>query len=76
MDREFKVGDLVWTDETEEGFKPTYGVIVWMEKVDDECNVWDLDVMVNDVGYGNIEEWCISEPEWDEEVGAWTFYWN
>ena len=72
-----QIGDMVYTEETCFGFKPTYGVIVGLDKIgEDEEAVWDLKVMVNDVGFGGVEGWCVSEPEWDEELGAWTFYWS
>ena len=83
-----KVGDLVWTDDVMVDVE-TYAIVTALEWIPDEVDPdeipegedpedwctdgghYEISVLVD----GQIEEWTISDPEWDSDLGAWTFSW-
>lgn len=83
-----KVGDLVWTDDVMVDDE-TYAIVTALEWIPSEVDPdeipegedpedwysdgghYEISVLVD----GQIEEWTINDPEWDEDLGAWTFTW-
>jgi len=73
MERNLKVGDLVYTEDAMDYPEGLFAIIVDMETFGEgEERRYNVDVM-----FDNTEEdWGITEIEWNDDLGAWTFYWG
>ncbi len=72
MDKELKVGDLVFTGDAVDYPEGLFAMVTSLDKEGEgEEARYDVDVM-----FDNTEEnWGMSDLVWDEDLGAWTFFW-